>query len=173
MLHLLPLLLCSTAFGQDVTLGPWLQDPVDEAVTVVWHTAGDAPARVRFGPELGEVADGETLAWEGGVRHVVRLPGQAGPWRYQVDGAEPATVHGRGEGLRIALTSDTQLDTNNPLAWQAVAAAIEAQEPHLLAVAGDLVDEAHKPSQWRDFHQQAPGLLASVPLLAVPGDEGS
>lgn len=167
------LLLCTAAFGQEVTLGPFLQDPVDDAVSVVWHTAEDAPAVVQFGPGLSEVAPGETSPWGEGFRHVVRLEGLQGTWAYQVAGAEPATVRTPGDALRIVLTSDTQLDTGNPFAWERVAAAIAATEPHLLAIAGDLVDEAHEPSQWWGFHQQAPGLLASVPLLAVPGDEGS
>ncbi len=167
------LLLSSLAFGQDVILGPFLQDPVGDAVSVVWHTSDEVPAQVRHGDGLELLAEGETFEQDGAYRHVVRLDGLVGLWDYAVDGAEPAAVRSPGTTLRIALSADTQRDPDDPLVWQRVSSAIAAQEPHLLVLAGDLVDDSLATEQWSAFHAAAPELLPSVPLLAVLGDEGN
>ena len=166
------LLLASVALGQDVILGPFLQDPVGDAVSVVWHTAEPAAAEVRYGEGLARLALGESAQHGAEHRQVVRLEGVTGSWPYAVAGAAVVTARIPGDSLRVALVADTELGGEDPLAWRAVASAIEGHEPNLLVVAGDLVQDAADPEDWGRFHAAGGPLLASVPLLAVPGDEG-
>lgn len=159
-------------------VAPYLRHVTATEVTVAFEMIESRAARVRFG--VGDRRD-RVIEDAPACLHTVRLTGLA-----------PGQVHTyvvswqQGDGWRdlpprpfvtaplddrpftFAVVGDTQ---DQPEIWQQVAAQVEAARPAFVVHVGDLVGQGcDAQAWWREFFRPARLLLATVPILPVPGN---
>ncbi len=153
--------------GLHVTLGPWLQSPASDGVTVVFESSAPAPARV--------LCDGRAFDAGAGTHHVARLAGLAAAhaYRYRIelggavrDEAAFATAPRGDEPVTFVVWGDHRSDGD---AHRRGAAAVLAEAPDFIVDTGDLVARSDE-REWRDFFAAEYSLLARVPIFPVLGN---
>jgi predicted phosphodiesterase len=160
--------------------GPWLQQPTETSVIVMWETAEPTTGVVRYGrsePFEHETTDGKT-----DTLHEVTLTGLApgAPWHYVTVSrtAEARTFESQtatfvaaptaSAAACFAVVGDTQ---DQPDVWARVAERVRAERPAFLVHCGDIVGDGLDPREWRkEFFAPAKSLLAGVPFLAALGN---
>lgn len=166
--------------GLEFIVRPFLQYGTETGMSVVWQTTAEAKSRVQWGEDN---TCGQALAaTSNGTIHTARIENLQTDTQYfyrvvsetedgQVLESDPSTFQtaaGRGKPISFAVIGDTQ---KNPKVAGAIAELAWAQRPHFVMLAGDLVDQGKKDSDWREeFFPSMNPLISRIPLFPVLGN---
>ncbi|MFN9184090.1 MAG: metallophosphoesterase, partial [Planctomycetota bacterium] len=168
------------AGGLDFIVRPFLQYGTETGMTVVWQTTAEAKSRVQWGED--NQCRNSQAATSNGTIQTARIEGLQTDTQYfyrvvsetedgQVLESDPSTFQtaaGRGKAVSFAVIGDTQ---KNPKVAGAIAELAWAQRPHFVMLAGDLVDQGKKDSDWREeFFPSMNVLISRIPLFPVLGN---
>lgn len=150
--------------GVTFVRGPYLQNPTDSTVTVMWRVNAPAAGTVHAGGRtFRETEPGRAL--------VSGLPGEDIGYRVTVDGvSSPAgTIPGRtADSLRLAFFGDSR---GNPPVVRALSDRMLARDPDVVLHSGDFVYDGRNEAEWDpEFFEPAAVLLRSVPVLPAIGN---
>ncbi len=170
----LVLALACPALGAEIIIGPVLENPGADTMTVMWETDVPADCAVIVADPSGGVT--RASCPQKGVRHLVTLarlePGTT--YRYRVvEGA--AVLHeasfttlGAGESYTAAFIGDTR---NNPEVFGKLLALIEKEHPCFIVNLGDMVSDGGDEAQWKKFFfDVGRDTFDHIPLVAVLGN---
>ncbi|HXL40329.1 MAG TPA: metallophosphoesterase family protein [Myxococcales bacterium] len=156
-----------------VSMGPWLLDPLPGQLTVAWTTLEPSVGRVWYGtPEPDRLATEEGPA---STDHRVVLPSlpPGTQVRYRVDGGaetgwftSPPKQGGEGP-IQVLVYGDNRTNNGD---HALVARAAAAEHPQLALHTGDMVVSAREEPLWRVWFQEEHDLVAHAPILATVGD---
>src|SRR5256885_18119 len=123
-----------------LSLGPWLQQPATDAITVVFETSAPLPGRV--------VVDGKSFDAGNGTHHEARVTGLAPStaYRYHVEAGDAvtdetsfATLPAAGAPISFVVWGDHRTDGDD---HRRGAQAVLAEQPDFIVDTGDLVDHS-------------------------------
>lgn len=153
-----------------VIAGPVIAPDANGALTITCTT--DADAAVELSLEGSPPKRSSS-----GIIHQFTIDSGSTPFRYSIRAADTSEASGwtalvnarrDGDRHRIAVASDGGL---LPEVWRQIARRIEQHAPDLLIFVGDHVSRGREERLWRDdFINPARRLLASTPMLPVPGN---
>ncbi len=160
-----------------ITKGPFVQWIASDSATIAWQTETPSDSTVQYGvgaPEGFKVSDSSTVTW-----HKVLLtgltPGVVHSYR-ATSGATAGTGTFRtapraDQPFRFVVYGDSRTGAD---IHRQVCAAIAGSGPALVFHTGDLVGSGGNYGLWeKDFFGPARELLASVPIIPVPGNHES
>ncbi|MFM9951950.1 MAG: metallophosphoesterase [Saprospiraceae bacterium] len=190
------LCLCHVAFAlaqpareDEFLVKPYLQFSTQTGMYILWETKAAATSRVDFGearPDVEKAMLDRSAALDGTrLMHEVFLGGLKPETNYfwQV-----TSVTERGDSLRspvysfktavkdsssymFALIGDTQRNNRTPWAWGKIAERVWQDRPNFVVLAGDLVDQGFKKSDWTEqFFPDGQQLMSRVPVFPVLGN---
>ena len=158
-----------------IKVGPFLQAPTEDSITIVWETEDALDSRVEYGltSSYGENA----YAPEPVNLHEITLTGLSPETLYHyrvISGSTTGLDHTFRTAVfettpfTFAVLSDTQ---SNPLIHSAVANAILAEDPALVLHAGDEIGDGKDYDSWRtEFFRPAKPLMFQVPVYVAIGN---
>ncbi|MEQ1565532.1 MAG: metallophosphoesterase family protein [Myxococcota bacterium] len=168
-----------------VHLGLPTDDP-STSMSFVWRTDPDTLASVvQYGTDgaLTEEVAGASFGY-GGLPgepspdrvHEVRLCDRLTPgttYSYRVGGeghwsdTYTFTTPGDSETLRVAFAGDSRGTYET---WQQVVAAMDAAQPELVVLSGDMVDFGSSQAEWDAWFEASGDLFARVPVVPAHGN---
>lgn len=166
-------------------IGPYLQDPASDRMTIVWET--DAPCQPTLewieGAEGGSTFHKAPITTKDGTLHIARLtglkPGTAYRYRLKnagaVQGDPTAGRLFRFQSLPVdkGFTFTAWADSQN--SWQVFAqniVAMQSTAPDAVFTVGvgDLVEDGNRIGPWRDLLATLTPLACEVPAMLVGGN---
>jgi hypothetical protein len=166
-------------------LGPYLQDPAADHMTIVWET--DVPCQPTL--EWAEGAEGDAsfrkaiLKTKEGTLHIARLSGlkPGTVYRYRLKNTNASTddatanrvFHFKSLPAEPGFTFTAWADTQN--SWRVFTQNISAMQSVAPDAAftvgvGDLVEEGNRIGPWRDLLRTLTPLACEVPVMLVGGN---
>jgi hypothetical protein len=164
----------AAASGAEITIGPLLELPGADTMTVVWETdtaaVGSVILREPTGPER-EIPSPGTQA-----RHVVTIGGLAPDTRYEyavvVDGAVAhrswfRTLPKEGP-YRVAFLGDTR---HNDGITADLFSLMDTFHPQFIVMLGDFVGRANRAEDWmKEIFDPGKKVFDHIPIVGIPGN---
>jgi hypothetical protein len=167
-------LLSFPAWGAEVTIGPLLELPGADTMTVVWETdtAGTGSVTVRDGAGNEK----EIVSPDATTRHVVTIGGLAPDTRYEY------TVFADGDAVyrswfrslpeqgpyRVAFIGDTR---GNDGVTSVIFSQVDVYNPRFIVMLGDFVDKSNRTSDWKEqIFDPGKKLFDHIPIFAITGN---
>jgi hypothetical protein len=168
------LALSCPALGAQIVIGPVLEDPSTNTMTLMWETDIPADCAVIIADPSGR--ETRLPCPQKGVRHLVTVS-DLNPnttYRYRVmEGsaslhAASFTTLGTDDLYTVAFIGDTR---NNPTVFGKLLGLIEKAHPSFIVNLGDMVSNGDDTAQWkRFFFDVGRTTFDHVPLVAVLGN---
>jgi len=170
-LSIIPLL------GNELVLGPYLQDVHPTSITIMWQTESATVGLVRFGINTHLLLHATTEA-EARTLHQVKLTNlhPAQTYYYQCNWPDGKTSQGSFRTapndavtpLRIAVLGDSRSDLSMA---QKIAELIMGRDPDIVLHTGDIVGNGNDQGQWKTyFFDPMKKLLPNIPIYPVLGN---
>ena len=173
--------LCAAAQAGS-TLGPYLQQPAPDSITICWETEDPEMGAVEVTKDNGVVA---TVTDERPVKdHALTIKGlQPGTkYLYRIGNrtalGKPfnfSTAPTRDSAIRFAMFGDPQLDANTGVQPFELLKQVCEKHPDFLLIAGDLVQTGGNQNDWALFWNtftsgQAYYLAQNIPIIPALGN---
>lgn len=168
-----PLLFAASSFGTEITIGPILQLPGSDTMSVYWETDTEATGGIFFEDTNGNRF--YILKDKKETRHVFTMselvPGMVYEYAILVDGKTTyeswfTTLKESGE-YRIAIIGDTHTPKEP---FSEMAPLIDEYDPTFLVHLGDIVNEGGNIDEWLSFFEMGSLLFDHIPVIPVIGD---
>jgi hypothetical protein len=166
--------LTCAAWGAEVTIGPLLELPGIDTMTVVWETDTADSGSVIVRDPAGTTR--EVACPEAGTRHVATIEGLSPDTRYDYavisDGDEAyrswfATLPESGP-YRVAFIGDIR---GNDGVTAVIFSQIDASKPQCLVMLGDFVSRSNRVEDWKEqIFDPGKELFDHVPIFAITGN---
>lgn len=182
-------LLAQSAREDQFLVKPYLQFSTKNGMYVLWETKETATSRVDFG-------EARWNAPQAVLDRTVKLEGTRLMHELFLNELKPETnyfwqvtsITDKGDTLRtpvysfktavqdssaymFALIGDTQRNGRTPWAWGKVAEQVWEDRPNFVVLAGDLVDQGFKKTDWTEhFFPYGQPLMSRVPIYPVLGN---
>jgi hypothetical protein len=167
-------LVSAAAYGAEITIGPVLELPGKDTMTVVWETdvksTGSVICRDRSGAEIKAGSSGPD------TYHAVTLsglsPDTAYDYRVMVDGsaahaASFTTLPERGP-YRVIFMGDMR---HNDGSTAELFSLMETLHPRFIVLLGDFVGKADREEDWKkEIFDPGKTLFDHIPVFGVPGN---
>lgn len=171
------LLFCGQLFAADDEIGPYLQNPQPDGITILWETGNVALGSVAYGltaESLNFTAIEKTPAQLHQIQISGLRPGTTYFYQCRWNQKQSAIYHFKtapAEGhspIRVAIIGDSR---GNPSLLSQLVQQIMTHQPDILVHTGDFVVNGRIIAQWKpQFFEPMQPLLATTPLYVVPGN---
>lgn len=162
------------AWGTEITIGPLLELPGADTMTVVWETDTADSGSVTVRDPAGTTR--EVACPDAGTHHVVTIEGLSPDTRYDYtvvsDGDEAYrswfVTLPEGGPYRVAFISDTR---GNDGVTADLFSRIDAAKPDLVVMLGDFVGRSNRVEDWKEqLFDPGKNLFDHVPIFAITGN---
>lgn len=174
---LLVLLLCGGSFSADHEIGPYLQNPQPDGITIVWETGSAAVGSVVYGltaDSLNFTAVEQTPTQLHQIQITGLRSGQTYFYQCRWNQSRSAIYHFKTAPadphvpIRVAVIGDSR---GNPSLLSQLVQQILPHQPDILVHTGDFVVDGRIVAQWKpQFFEPMQPLLATTPVYVVPGN---
>jgi hypothetical protein len=169
------LITAGRAFGAQITIGPVLEHPGTDTMTVMWETDVPADGAVIITGPTGKKDYGKQP--EKAVSHLVTLTGlkPGTVYSYQVMTGD-AVLHNASfttlpadESYVVAFIGDTR---NRPEVFGGMLEQIKRERPCFIVILGDMVNDGGDVSQWKKYlFDVGKDTFDHIPLVAIVGNQ--
>ncbi len=168
------LLLSWAAWSAEVTIGPLLELPGADTMTVVWETDTAGTGSVIVRDPAG--TEREIASPQAGTRHVVTIGGLTPDTRYDYTVFADRDVAYRSwfrslpeKGpYRVALLGDTR---GNDGVTSLIFSRIDTGNPRFIVMLGDFVDRSNRIGDWKEqLFDPGKKLFDHIPIFAITGN---
>ena len=171
------LIFSTNSLGGDLHLGPYLQSPSPDGITILWETTEASPGKVIFGKNPNRLIY-EQSEDSMSILHQVRLENLKpnSIYYYQCLWEEKSTGTykfktaplDKNAPVRMGIIADSR---SHPEIFTQICREIQTYQPDIIFHSGDLVADGRKIELWKEeFFDPAKELLREIPLYPVPGN---
>jgi hypothetical protein len=163
----------ATRRAASIALGPVLQHPRTDSITVLWETEGDVPGEIIYGTAGGKqnrVTDPQPVCLH---RNALTGLAPATVYTYSLIVKERTLFHGSFKTLpadgpyRVVVFGDSHLPTEG---FKSQVMRVTEQSPDLMIFLGDMITWNDRREYWYAFFKTAGDLFSRVPFVAAVGN---